>query len=130
MKHFLFASCETVDFAAKNTVTEIPDACGVYPSASVAVDDEAQLSLLLEMLGMRCPDPVSMDSPDFDYYLDLTDTVFPVFDEEGFEAFYSNWIETSGRENTMDEYGQLVFLNGISEDLNNSNHRLVFSESS
>ena len=130
MKHFLFASCKTVDFATKSSVTEILDVCGAYPSASVVVDDESQLDLLLEMLEMHCSDPVSMDSPDFDYYLDLTDTEFPIFDEEGFETFYSNWIETSGRKNTMDEYGQLVFLKGIAEDLNNSNHRLVFLESS
>ena len=49
---------------------------------------------------------------------------------DGFDDFYTNWIELTGRENTMDEYGQLAFLIKKTEAWNKCLSRYILQEKS
>ena len=56
-----------------------------------------------------------------------TDTFIIILTQE-FELFYKKWIEISGRENNMDEFGNLIFLQGMSPKWNKMTHRLIVKE--
>ena len=49
-------------------------------------------------------------------------------DENAFEEFYPKWLSISGRENTMDEYGQLLYLNSFFKKYAASNSMVVLHE--
>jgi len=95
-----------------------------YPDfQTVPQNGEHELKLLLELIGIR--DFVSHDLKDneFSKFWDLSNHKFPEFNEEQFDTFYDKWIKTSGRDNNMDEYGALIFLQGLSEKWNRLNFR-------
>lgn len=48
--------------------------------------------------------------------------------EEEYYSFYAKWLEMSKRENQMDEYGSLLFLQGLSSNWNKLKHRLIVKE--
>ena len=49
---------------------------------------------------------------------------------EEFDQFYRVWITRSARENSMNEYGQLVFLQGQASQWNKRNFRFILLERS
>ncbi len=53
----------------------------------------------------------------------------PNIDETKFDILYENWLKVSQRENTMDEYGQLIFLRDLSDRWNTKKRRYIIEES-
>ncbi|MGF1705486.1 hypothetical protein [Enterovibrio baiacu] len=51
------------------------------------------------------------------------------FSKTDFDDFYEQWLKVSGRENSIDEYGQLLHLNNFFSRLNSANHKVVLQES-
>jgi hypothetical protein len=118
---FNFIASDQLNMGVFNSVDKFVD---TYPDfQTVALNGEHELKLLLELIGIR--DFVSHDLKDneFSKFWDLSKYKFPEFNEEQFDAFYEIWIKTSGRDNNMDEYGSLIFLQGLSAKWNRLNHR-------
>jgi hypothetical protein len=66
---------------------------------------------------------------DFDAIFDYSDNSLPMLSPDGFDIFYEEWLRLSGRESTMDEYGQLLFLNGLAARWNARASRFILRES-
>lgn len=100
-----------------------------YPDfQSVTLKDEKELRMLLEILGIRELFGHEISDSAFSKYWDLSGFKFPEYSKIEFEGFYSNWISKSKRNNTMDEYGSLIFLQGLSPIWNKLKHRLIVKE--
>lgn len=95
---------------------------------SVLLKDENELILLLERMGMNDVKVIKLDVPVYHKYWDLSNFKFPVFSQNEYDQLYQTWIEKSKREDNMNEYGSLIFLNGLSKKWNQLNCRLVISE--
>ncbi len=48
--------------------------------------------------------------------------------EQEFDAFYEAWINETGRDNSMDEYGQLMQLNAFISQFNAAQYKLIAVE--
>lgn len=81
---------------------------------SVELDNEKELTLLLSLIGLNEPSKKEIDNSEFSFYYDISKHKLPEFDEDQFNTFYRNWIDQSKRDNNMDEYGNLIFLQGLS----------------
>jgi len=92
---------------------------------SVVLDNEGELELLLEMMGVANYSVHELDGSDFTKYWDISNYKLPEFNEEQFDQFYSTWIQKSKRKNNMDEYGNLIFLQGLTTKWNKLKYRLV-----
>lgn len=96
---------------------------------TVTLKDENQLKLLLNLIGVENNQEYEISGVHFSKYWDLSSSEFPVFNEDEFNLFYKKWISISQREDNMDEYGNLIFLQGIAKKWNTMKHRLVVKES-
>lgn len=108
---------------------DVKDFINVYPDdQTVVLKDENELSLLLAM--MKIPKLVehNLESNEFEKFWDFSQFKLPELDEYKFEEFYREWIEASGRENNMDEYGNLIFLQGLSVKWNKLKFRLIVKD--
>ena len=92
------------------------------------INNENELYLLLNSIGIKELDFTPIKSKNFIKIWDLSNYKFPEYDEVQFEDFYRRWIEISGRENNMDEFGNLVFLKGLTEKWNLYRFRLIVEE--
>ena len=94
----------------------------------VTLNDEIELELLLKLLGFDDYKTHQVDYRNFSKYWDLSDFRLPEFDKKGFDNFYAKWIDKSKRQNNMNEYGSLIFLEGLSKKWNRLNYRLIIKE--
>lgn len=118
---FNFIAGDQFNMTVFNSVDKFVD---TYPDfQTVLLNGEHELKLLLELIGIR--DFVSHDLRDneFSKFWDLSKYKFPEFNEEQFDMFYDEWIKTSGRNNNMDEYGSLIFIQGLSAKWNRLSFR-------
>ena len=127
MQHYVFASSEK---SAMLAATSIDALLGASPEVfDVALAGDEELELLLGLLGIRPPSPVLLSpSADFSAIFDYSADLLPVFTQEAFDAFYSEWLRLSKRESTMDEYGQLIFLQGHGKYWNSKASRFILRE--
>ena len=96
---------------------------------AVVLAGDEELELLLGLLGIRLPSPVLLSpTADFSAIFDYSANLLPIFTPEEFDAFYSEWLRLSKRESTMDEYGQLLFLEGHGECWNSNTSRFILRE--
>jgi hypothetical protein len=98
----------------------------IYPDfQTVLLTDENELRLLLKL--MAIPECVShnLNNSEFSEFWDLSRFKLPELDNQQFDEFYENWIQKSHRENNMDEYGNLIFLQGLSTKWNKLKYRLI-----
>ena len=61
-------------------------------------------------------------------YWDISNFKLPELDEKQFDNFFHKWIEKSNRNHNMDEYGNLIFLQGMSSEWNKRKFRLIIKE--
>lgn len=127
MQHYVFASSEK---SAMLATTSIDALMGASPELfDVVLADDEELELVLGLLGIRPPSPVLLSpAADFSAIFDYSTDLLPVFTQEEFDAFYSEWLRLSKRESTMDEYGQLLFLQGHSKCWNSKATRFILRE--
>ena len=120
---FTFVATNNFDRTRFDDIEKFVDA---YPGCqNVQLNDQNEFRLLLKLMEITDPDSVELDSPYCSQYWDLSSFALPEYSEEQFDRFYANWIKQSGRENTMDEYGQLIFLQGVSSAWNKLTFRMV-----
>jgi hypothetical protein len=100
-----------------------------YPDfQTVFLKDEFELNMLLQLIGIEKIIPQELNGSEFSKYWDLSNFKLPEFNEEQFDQFHKKWLEESCRENNMDEYGNLIFLQGLSKQWNKMRHRLIVKE--
>ena len=124
--NFNFIASDDFDLSSFNSVEKF---VGAYPDfQSVFLKDEQELNLLLKHIGIETLDACELKSNEFTKYWNLSEYYLPEFSEEEFERFYKKWIEISGRENRMFEFGSLIFLQGLSPKWNKRTFRLIVKE--
>jgi hypothetical protein len=100
-----------------------------YPDfQTVFLKDEFELNLLLQIIDIEKIIPQELNESEFSKYWDLSNFKLPEYNEVQFEQFYKEWLEKSCRDNNMDEYGNLIFLQGLSRKWNQFNYRLIVKE--
>ena len=92
---------------------------------TVILNDENELKLLFEMMMLTEIVEENLKSNEFSKCWDISSAKLPEFNNTQFDKFYEKWIEKSQRENNMDEYGNLIFLCGLSSKWNKLKYRLV-----
>ena len=123
---FNFFAANEINLEALHDVSCFVD---TYPDfQTVTLGAEEGFKLLLELLGIEKYPFYKLPGSYFEGYWDLSDYKLPEFTKEEFNHFYEAWLSISGRENTMDEYGSLIFLNGLSKQWNAMTYRLVLKE--
>lgn len=123
---FHFIGCDEFDLNSFKSVNKFLDS---YPDfQTIVLNNDQELNLLLQHIGIEKVDTYDIKSAEFSKYWNLTEFQLPEFSEEAFELFYEKWIDISGRENNMDEFGSLIFLQGISPTWNKMNYRLIVKE--
>lgn len=124
--NFNFIASDKLDL---NSFKDIGKFVDDYPDfQTVDLNDENELKLLLELMGILdivCND---LNNSEFSNYWDLSAFKLPELNNEEFDQFYENWIQKSNRDNNMDEYGNLIFLQGLSSKWNKLNYRLIVRE--
>lgn len=96
---------------------------------SVVLDSDDELRMLMELLGVTCLKETSLTSnEDFSSVFDYSVQRLPQLSKEDFDKLYDEWLRKSGRESTMDEYGQLIFLQGLADAWNMMASRFVLCE--
>jgi hypothetical protein len=116
--------------AEEIVLEEIPDKYlyndqGEFIFASTVLDSENTVAQLLTFLfsGNRPATEVYRDN---NYYeLDLTSHKDQLIDFDYLDTFYPNWLEVTGRENTMNEYGMLIDFIGSARKGIDKKHLLM-----
>jgi hypothetical protein len=125
-KNFNFIASDKLDLKSFENVGKFVDD---FPDfQTVVINDENELKLLLELMGIHDIVPNELKTSEFSKLWDLSSYKLPELSNEQFDQFYSTWIQKSNRSNNMDEYGNLIFLQGLSSKWNKMNYRLVVKE--
>ncbi|WP_156804505.1 hypothetical protein [Gallaecimonas xiamenensis] len=127
MQHFLFASPSTTDRNVLNSISSLDEVCEGF--FEVYLSGLVELKILFSLIGINnvTEEPLPR-SDDFASVIDISQYKIPEFSTEDFEGFYEKWLQATGRESTMDEYGQLVFLQSQSKIWNSRPSKVVLSE--
>lgn len=124
--NFNFIASNKLDLNDFKNVEKFVDS---YPDfQTVVLNNEYELNLLLDLVGIKNVKPLELEGPEFSKYWNLSDFRLPEFNKEQFELFYEKWIEISGRDNNMDEFGNLILLQGMSPKWNKLDYRLIVKE--
>ena len=127
MLHFVFASPNTKDKNAFDSIEELYNEC--EETFSVALSNSKELEILLSLLGID--DFVVEDlsnSEDFSNFIDISKYKLPELSESGFDKFYEQWLLKTDRETNMDEYGQLIFIQGKAQEWNQRPNIIILNE--
>jgi hypothetical protein len=127
MQHYLFASSGALDRETFHSIEALNSVCDEF--FDVSLSSKKELELLFELLGIA--DVLEENLPsseDFISVFDISKSKLPEFSAAEFDEFYVKWLARSGRESDMDEYGQLVFLQGYAKKWNKNLHKVVLSE--
>lgn len=105
MMNFHFIASDDFDLNDFKSVEKFVES---FPDFQTFVlNDEQEMNLLLRHIGIERIEDSEIKSTEFTKYWNLSEFQLPEFNEEEFELFYKKWIEISGRENNMDEFGFL-----------------------
>ncbi len=121
--NFNFIASDDFDLSNFKNVEKFVDSYTNFQT--VVLYDKKELNLLLKHIGIERLDSYEIKSTKFTKYWDLSEFHLPEFNIEEFELFYEKWIEITGRENNMDEFGNLIFLQRTSSKWNKMAHRLI-----
>jgi hypothetical protein len=123
---FNFVAGDKLDLGSFKDIGKFVDD---YPDfQALELNDENELKLLLELMGINDTVCNELNNSEFSKYWDLSAFKLPELDDRQFDQFYKNWIQKSNRDNNMDEYGNLIFLQGLSSKWNKLNYRLIVGE--
>lgn len=126
MLHFNFIATNDFNLEDFNDIEKFIDKYPDFQTVPLATEDE--FKKLLELIGI--PDLIwqELDGDYFLKYCDISNHHLPEMSEDDFNKFYEDWIEITGRDNNMDEFGSLIFLQGLSSKWNRLKHRLIVLE--
>jgi len=123
MNHYFFVASETFSL---NDFEGIDKFIERFPNGqSIYLNGDDELVTLINLIGNIELKENNLTNSLFEKYWDISTNNLPEFDEEEFDQFYREWLEQSKRENTMDEYGSLIFLGGLSTTWNKLAYRLI-----
>lgn len=126
MMNFNFIASNRFDLNAFYYVEKFVDS---FPDfQTVTLNDESELQSLLQLMGIDEFNSIELSEGNFSKYWDLSNFKLPEFDEDEFDLFYQKWLLLSARDNNMDEYGNLIFLKGLSQNWNRLSFRLIVLE--
>lgn len=126
MINFHFISSEKFDL---NNFKNIEAFVESFPDfQTVTLNNDNELSLLLKLMSVSSYEINKLDVPEFTEYWDISNFKLPEFDENQFNQFYKSWLQASKRDNNMDEYGNLIFLRGLSTEWNKNRFRLILKD--
>lgn len=124
--YFNFIATDNFDLNSLNSVERFVD---TYPDfQTVVLADESELELLLELIGIKEFFIHELNKIVFTKYWDISRFTFPEPDDIQFDKFYEEWVHKSSRDNTMNEYGSLIFLQGLTPKWNKLKYKLVIKE--
>lgn len=124
---YIFAATEFRVEEAIASLESVDLHCGQI--FGIALSNENEFEILMSLLGVTTIDRFDVkDNQDFHKLYDYSYSFLPTLDESSFDKFYASWLESTGRESTIDEYGQLIFLQGIAKSWNVKAHRFVLLE--
>lgn len=127
MKSYVFAVSNRPIAAVCTSLEAMCENCEEY--FSVVLDDDNELKALMELLGVCRLEETSLTSnKDFSSVFDYSSQRLPQLSKVDFDMLYDEWLCKSGRESTMDEYGQLIFLQGRADAWNMMASRFVLCE--
>ncbi|MBC3806356.1 hypothetical protein H8K52_03215 [Undibacterium seohonense] len=127
MRHFLLASTNNADEKNFNSMEALSEACEEF--FVVTLSNNKELELLFDLLGIdNSQEKFLLNSEDFISVIDISKSKLPELDLTEFDKLYDTWLKISGRESTMDEYGQLVFLQSQAKEWNQMTYKFVLSE--
>ncbi|WP_434136789.1 hypothetical protein JQR88_23465 (plasmid) [Pseudomonas luteola] len=109
MKVYIFAASDQPAQVASASLEALADSCAGY--SSVVLESDSKLRLLLQLLGINVKEQtVPTCSKSFSAVFDFSEEHWPHLGQAQFDNFFEDWLRISGRDRSMDEYGQLVFL--------------------
>ena len=125
---YLFASSNDPSATASLSIEALmAAACAEFFSVMLASDDE--LELLMGLLGIEPLRSISLRSnTEFLALFDYSDKFLPQMTQEDFDVFYEKWLRLTHRDSNMDEYGQLLFLQGRAASWNQMASRFILRE--
>lgn len=127
MKSYVFAVSNSPITAVCTSLEAMCENCEEY--YSVVLDGDDELKMLMELLGVnRLKETSLTPSNDFSSVFDYSAQRLPQLSKEDFDKLYDEWLRKSGRESTMDEYGQLIFLQRRADAWNMMASRFVLCE--
>ena len=117
--HFSFIPLENLNSTVLNSLEDRYELEDV-----LTFDTVKELKTFVELLGAELVESPFLNLQDVDLSW-LFNGVLKSFSEPEFESFYQKWIALTGRDNNMDEYGQLICFNSSVSKLNKATHRVV-----
>ncbi|WP_426112777.1 hypothetical protein [Massilia sp. PWRC2] len=127
MKSYVFAVSNRPVMVASASLEAMDQNCEEYFPLVLENDDE--LKILMGLLGVQFLAETSLSSnQDFSSVFDYSDQRLPQLSKDDFDTLYDEWLLRSGRETSMDEYGQLIFLQGRGDGWNKMASRFVLCE--
>lgn len=127
MNSYVFAVSNNSISAVCASIEAMSENCEEY--FQVVLKNEDELGTLMGLLGVkRLPMSILSPNRDFSAVFDYSAYQLPQLSKGDFDAFYEEWLRKSGRETSMDEYGQLIFLQGRGEAWNKMAYRFVLCE--
>lgn len=108
---YVFASSNEPGLVAASSLESLEKVCDQLFAVALANDEE--LELLMRLLGIRSLTKTTLPAnDDFSALFDYSAMLLSQLNGADFDTFYEEWLRMSVRESTMDEYGQLLFLQG------------------
>ena len=127
MNSYVFAVSNNPITAVYTSLEAMSENCEEYFQVVLENDDE--LRILIYLLGVELlPMTMLSSNEDFASVFDYSTYLLPQLSKDDFDAFYDQWLRRSGRETSMDEYGQLIFLQGRGASWNKMAYRFVLCE--
>ena len=121
--NFFFIASDNFNLNDFKDVEKFADA---FPDfQTVVLKNEQELNLLLKLIGIKKTDAHELKASAFTKYWNISECYLPEFNDEEFELFYKKWLAVTGRDNNMDEFGNLIFLQGMSPKWNKMTYRLI-----
>ena len=124
--HFNFVASDVFELGNFKSIDKFLDSYSDLQP--VALNNEDELILLLKLMGIEGINSQKIDNSEFPKYWNLSNFKFPEFNQNQFDEFYEIWIKNSDRDNNMDEYGQLIFLQGLTQKWNSLKYRIIVKD--
>ncbi len=124
MRSYVFASTKFVEEKDFESLLSFADKCPEF--FEVVLSKESELEVLFRLLGLEHVVQTELArSDDFEVLYDYSSQKLPEWTIEQFDDFYGKWLEQTGRESDMDEYGQLIFIQGHAANWNQNDAKFV-----
>ena len=124
MRSFAFVAKERIDVLSVDRLLDDKEVV-----SSVVLDSENELRKLLELINLSLPDKKELyGNHDFSALYDLSGQNMREMHKGEFDTIYEQWLSRTQRDNSMDEYGQLIFLEQFHQVWNSRPLRYIFEE--